>query len=92
MVPFAFMCCSESSLRSSVSRNGKRVRGDGFKLHKGRFGLDIREKKYPLKELSDIGTAAQGSGGVTIPGGAQELWRCGTEGCGQWACVGGWAL
>ena len=31
-----------------------------------------------------IGTAAQG-GGVTVPGGAQELWRCGTEGRGQWA-------
>ena len=26
--------------------------------------------------------AAQGSGGVTVPGGVQELWRCGTEGCG----------
>ena len=25
---------------------------------------------------------------VTIPGGVQELWRCGTEGCGQWAWWG----
>ena len=29
--------------------------------------------------------AAQGGGGVTIPGGVQELWTCGTEGRGQWA-------
>ena len=29
-------------------------------------------------------TAAQGWG-VTVPGGVSELWRCGTEGCGQWA-------
>ena len=78
MVPFAFMCCSESSLRSSVSRNGNRMRGDGFKLHKGRFGLDIREKRYPLKELSDISTAAQGGGGVIVTGGVEEMWRCGT--------------
>ena len=24
--------------------------------------------------------AAQGGGGVTVPGGVQEMWRCGTEG------------
>ena len=34
--------------------------------------------------------AAQGGGGVTVPGGAQEMWRCGTEGCGQWPWWG-WA-
>jgi len=26
-----------------------------------------------------------GSGEVTVPGGVQELWRCGTWGRGQWA-------
>ena len=31
-------------------------------------------------------------GGVTIPGGIQELWRCGTEGRGQWGWVGGVGL
>ena len=31
-----------------------------------------------------------GSGGVTVPGGVQELWRCGTEGRGQWVWWG-WA-
>ena len=29
--------------------------------------------------------AAQGSDGVTIPGGLHAPWRCGTEGRGQWA-------
>jgi len=32
-----------------------------------------------------VARAAQGGGGVTIPGGVQETWRCGTEGRGQWA-------
>ena len=40
--------------------------------------------KSSLKEWSDTGTAAQGADGITVPGGVQELWRCGTEGCGQW--------
>jgi len=31
-----------------------------------------------------------GDGGFTIPGGVQELWGCGTEGCGQ--CAGGGRL
>jgi len=38
--------------------------------------------------------AAQGGGGVTIPGGVQEMWRCGTEGHGLvvwWGWVDGWS-
>ena len=27
--------------------------------------------------------------GVTVPGGVQEPWGRGSEGCGQWAGVGG---
>jgi len=38
---------------------------------------------------SVIGTSCPGSGGVTVPGGAPEPWRCGTEGRGQWARWGG---
>ena len=36
--------------------------------------------------------AAQGGGGVTIPGGVQEMCRCDTKEHGQWATlvVGGW--
>jgi len=32
--------------------------------------------------------AALGGGGVTIPGGVQEPWRCGTEGRSRSAWVG----
>ena len=34
------------------------------------------------KEWSGSGQAAQGSDGVTVTGGVQEMWRCGTEGHG----------
>jgi len=27
-----------------------------------------------------LAQAAQGDGGLTVPGGVQETWRCGTEG------------
>jgi len=40
-----------------------------------------------------LAQAAQGGGGVTIPGGVQEMWRCGTEGRGLVGMVGwtdGW--
>ena len=30
------------------------------------------------------------SSGVTVPKGVPELHRCGTDGCGQWACWVGW--
>ena len=33
--------------------------------------------------------AAQGGGGVTVPGGVQEPCGCGTEGHGQWAWCDG---
>ena len=46
----------------------------------------------PPKEQYCSGTAAQGGGGVTVPGGAPELWGCGTEGRGQWARWGGLGL
>ena len=38
------------------------------------------------------GCPASGGEGVTVPGGAPELWGCGTEGCGQWAWWGGLGL
>jgi len=40
--------------------------------------LDIWKKSYSQKEWRE--QAAQGGDGVTIPGGVQEPWRCGTEG------------
>jgi len=46
---------------------------------------------YP-KQWWCSGTAAQGGGGVTIPGGAPDLWGCGTERRGQWAWWDGLAI
>jgi len=37
-----------------------------------------------------VAQAAQGGGGVTVPGGVEEPCGCGTEGRGQWARWG-WA-
>ena len=39
--------------------------------------------------------AAQGGGGVTVPGGVEEPCGCGTEGCGQrawWGWADGWTV
>ena len=36
-----------------------------------------------------VAQAAQGGGGVTVPGGVPEPCGCGTEGHGQWAWCGG---
>lgn len=45
-----------------------------------RFSLDVQTKI--LKESGEaLAQAAQGGGGVTVPGGVQEMWRSGTEGC-----------
>ena len=47
-----------------------------------------REAVSSPKELLLLEQAAQGSGGVTVPGGVQETCRCGTEGCGLVNMVG----
>ena len=48
-------------------------------------------RKYFFPESGEaVAQAAQGGGGVTIPGGAQETRGYGTEGRGQWAWWG-WA-
>jgi len=74
--------CSEDGDRPLLPDNSK-MRGDGLKLHWRRFRLDFRKNSFQ-KEWCCSGTAAQGGGAVTIPGGVPELWRRGTEGHGQW--------
>ena len=44
--------------------------------------VGYREKFLVRKSSDAVAQAAQGGGGVTIPGGVQELSRCGTEGRG----------
>jgi len=60
-------------------------------LHRGEmrllcsFRLVIRKKILLRKTVEAVAQAAQGGGGVTIPGGVQEPCGGGTEGHGQWA-------
>jgi len=51
-------------------------------LYQERLRLDIRKKPLLQRILEALAQAAQGGGGVTIPGVVQETCGCGTEGRG----------
>ena len=77
--PTSFICwVTESSLDESWS----------FLLEVSQLRLDIRldiMKKSSQKECLSISTGCpgQGSGGIIIPGGIQEMWRYDTQGHGS---------
>ena len=52
--------------------------------------VGYEEKSLFQKMCTD--TDCPGGGGVTVPGGVPDLWRCGTEGHGQWAWWSGLEL
>jgi len=63
---------------SAIPQRGRSVRCSGWILG-----------KTSQKSSKAVAQAAQGGGGVTVPGGVPEPCGCGTEGHGQWAWCDG---
>ena len=63
--------------------NSDRMRGNSLKLCQRGFRLDIKKNCFTDRVVMQWHNCP-GCGEVTIPGGVQELWRCDTEGRGQW--------
>jgi len=61
---------------------------NGLRLHQGRFRLEIRKNFFIEIVFQALEHAAQGSGGVPIPGGVQKTWRGGTSGHGLAGMMG----
>ena len=49
------------------------------------YSLFTESKDEVMRAMrcGEAGGLSQGGSGTTVPGGVQELWRCGTEGCGH---------
>jgi len=52
--------------------SSERIRGNSLRMHQGRSRLDIRNNFFSKRVVRQWLQAAQGGGGVTVPGGVQE--------------------
>ena len=75
--PYWYCGKVEVGLFFHVTRN--RLRGNGLKLHQGRFRLNVRKNFFKRVVRH---WAAQGGGWITITGDVREMFRCCTKGHG----------